>query len=54
MDVLSFGVHVTSAFRTFCTTPSADGNALLAGVRNFTYPELHRGLRKADSEGVSR
>ena len=52
MDVLSFGVRVTYAFRTFCTTPSADGNALFAGVRDFT--GHYRGLRKGDSAAVSR
>jgi hypothetical protein len=54
MDALSLSVHVAYVFRTFCTTPNADDNALLSGLRDFTYLGLHRGLRKGDSAGVSR
>lgn len=54
MDVLALGVHVADASGTFCTTPSADVDALLSGVRNFTYLGLHRGLPKRDSAGLSR
>jgi hypothetical protein len=50
-----FWLPVVDAFRTFCVNPSPEGSALLAGVRNLTFPAvIAQGSRQSEAGRVSR